>query len=204
MRFAVPDWMKGTTIGDQVVAEAEELERTARGQLAAELRAVHAEQARRAPELAAAEAKAQARVAAARDALTEARTARAAAQSAAMGASSRWTQRIGALERQLRATADPAIGEFLVELDDMALATRKERFQTAMYGHRESVTNQPSIVARLEGIREARKAAESLMLEVLDEGAVAERIDAIRAGIPEIRPPEDFVPAGAKPWPPKD
>ncbi len=204
MKLALPDWIRGTSIGAQVAWETAEMAATERGELAREVAELRRQRDRDLPELAKRHQKAQVRLQAARDTLAEARRLENAAQSASMSARSRFEHRIYALEGQLRASADPAIAEFIGELDELVLAGRAVKPETAKYGPQRSkeVSNHEGVVARLEAIREARKQAEALKLEVISSDEVAARIEAIRVSIPDVPPPEHYFPFGAKLWPP--
>ncbi len=114
-----------------------------------------------------------------------------------------YTGRKNSLEAQLRDTAAPEIdvfaGEMLNAFYDLQAKhraflvtnTRRAKQQFASdnrFGGEqiEAVTNLESILRRREGFRQARHMAEALKLEALYPEEIRARLDAIRAGIPEI------------------
>jgi hypothetical protein len=138
------------------------------------------------------------------EALRKAQEARAAVQSRATGAGSTYSHRRGALEQELRVSAEPQIAAFLVEMRTLFEATRSERVyafeQLAgsnvvvdMLTGRTSpavdvFSSRPAIEARLKAIRAAQEAASALQLEALTPAEVAERLADLKASIPAVAP----------------
>ena len=180
-------------------AAAIERDRTAeRMNLKAQGERLKRERSERGRELADAEAAARQRVEAARKELTEAEHAYMLADSTRRQTAAHYNARIDKFERELVATAPAGIDEFLAWLADQENACTATEIQergqptkklsklfTGGFIH-EVWTNAASLKERLEAIRAARQAAETLKARVLDDADIEARLDELRDGLPEI------------------
>ena len=104
--------------------------------------------------------------------------------------------RIGALRARLASTASPKIDDFREELAQLWEKTKLIRAETETGVRRNALSdhvqvtrvssNEPSLVRRLTKITETLRALDALRLEAIDEEALAARIEAMRAAIPEV------------------
>jgi hypothetical protein len=103
--------------------------------------------------------------------------------------------RVERILARLRAGADPRIGALVRELDDLADAVRAQGVETREHlgarnhdGKRPTLisSNLESVASCMAAIRTARTAATALQLEALDTAAITERLEALRASVPEV------------------
>lgn len=195
MKLQIPDWFAGLPAGQAVLQEARQARASEREEKIAALQRLREE--RREEGARTREAVGEAREAeeAAEAALQEARKARWAVERERASVNHRIERGIRELESDLRLSAPEAIAEFRDELFEMHENTRHRGFDRTygrpnpFSGRTLSATNQESINRRLEAIRAATKAAARLRLEVASEEEVEERIEELRASIPEVESP---------------
>src|SRR5262249_13415536 len=95
-----------------------------------------------------------------------------------------------ALRSELARSASPRTASFLSELVELeskardAVVTRS--YQERFTNRRLLSSNEPSVSAHLEALREARRAAEALKLVAADDDDVRRAIDELKSSIPEI------------------
>jgi|GEM_PF-6519876 len=131
-------------------------------------------------------------------AVAELRSAEAAMNTilaARIGENHRFNVRVGAIEAELRSTADPAIDAFISEMRDaFDVALKTHAAHEGMLASRHPVTGEVELkqgpprvrpADRAQAIREAIAAAEGLKL-LPKQDKVAEQIAAIRASLPVI------------------
>jgi hypothetical protein len=199
---SIPSWFRGTPAGQQALEEADVSRIGGRRDLVAELDAIAQERRRELAPVNKALPAARKRLAEAEAELRDARKALADLEVRAFGIAGAADRRCEAILADLRVTADPLIVAFVQELRAEWERTRKTSPDRAEYGRenlhgqRPRVNNRESITERLDGLRAAINASEALKLEVLGRPAVVERLRAIHAAIPELRPAESFFPSG--------
>lgn len=200
---SLPKWFVETDGGKAALAEAEAQWRTERQEIQEELDRLKSGMAQAVPQ-------AQAEVERARSVALESGAlhrrnleALAEAESRLRRASTGPEHRIAQLETQLRASADPRIDAFLIELqeeqerlrDTADLIERVEYGKPDRQGKRQRVSNMPSINARILAVVDAMRAADRLKVQIGDD--VEERLEELRASLPPIEPAESFVPQDA-------
>ena len=96
------------------------------------------------------------------------------------------------IQAELHASASPLIAAFRQQLNAELQATSRRfdsmRERTAHGGDFTIWTNDASVRAREDAIIEARKRADALELEALDDAALADALDALLAGLPDVEP----------------
>jgi hypothetical protein len=183
--------LRTSAIGQKIIAEDEQTT-----ELVEELAQLTREHERALPALVKAEEKALDRLQQARAAVRDAERAHLAAMGERQSATSRLDSARSQREAQLRASAPEAIDAFLQEIARLADDTRANglRFEDVHVGiigrSFARISNAVSVRTRLEALSEARLAAEALKLEALAPKQLAERISAIREGIPQVTPPQ--------------
>lgn len=114
------------------------------------------------------------------------------AQAKVTSASFAFTSKYDEIEKALRDSADGALGAFIRELNDLWHQTRRtplvpQTLARTIRGARVEIasSNAKQVAARLGAIREAIATAEDFQLEPIIEN-LAERLDALRAGLPSV------------------
>jgi len=164
----------------------------------ARIAALHAEHKIAAQALQKAEAAAAIRLEAARKAFEAADQEFSLAAGARKSASVRCSDAIARLERVLRESADPAVGEFALEMEGLWERERREsssgqRVGSGQYDLRGAeqvkiLSDRGSRVRRLSAIRAAQlEARDVIALEVHTPDSLARRLERIRNDLPTIK-----------------
>jgi hypothetical protein len=96
------------------------------------------------------------------------------------------------IEAQLRESADPRLALFIEKLQGEIDALRVQGPTVYQSGPhpltdaRKTFSNYPTLLLRLDALRQAIAAVEAMKLEALDGEAIETRLDALRAALPEI------------------
>jgi hypothetical protein len=197
----VLDLIRGTKVGQGLL---DKMQREHAAQVLAEREQLVAERARLVaaaekdlPKLHAAIAPTVAKVQAAEAALREAKRAYDQANAAYAAASYRHDVQLGAIDRQLRASAPDQVAEAVRRVWQLMDNAREGLASTTVYlgpgrGNR-VITNGPSITRRLVALRELVPQLEALGLEALPVPDTEQGIADLFAALPPITDPE--VPA---------
>ena len=186
-------WFKMSPAGEKLQRETVERHESERRVLATEIAELTKRHQAESPKLVTRERKAKEAYESALEALKKAEGLYQRAHAVVSSASSVYSSKVGQLEQQLRASADPAIDKFIEELRTTLNAERRRGADSEERGsgmfHRltgnpisEVYSNQRTFSARLAGLREAiDHQVPALKLEVGVN--VGERIDQVRAAI---------------------
>ncbi|UYO37487.1 hypothetical protein KQX62_12030 [Rhodopseudomonas palustris] len=199
--------LAGSTLYAEISAEQAAKVAERRVEIAAELKKLIDGAMAQRDKREAAEVAAAGELKAAEAAVIEARKKLAAAQSVKLTASFAFSNRHDALQAELRHTASPAIAEFLRWIRDEEDRLRRipsdatvvsGTRQIVPQGERDKITGawreikrtEPYHIERVwkaqDALAAARTAAEEMQLDP-DQSEVAERIEALRTSIPEVK-----------------
>lgn len=167
--------LRGTPMGQQLVAEARKAASVTRAEMAAKLQRAQAEAEAALPPVLQAEEAAQERVAAARDVVVAAERELLDATLKRWSATHGHEHRIGALERELAALAPPEIDAFHAYCSAVlaAVAALHEQWGPA----------RPARVRVVNRVSQARGEAEALRLTGLSDPEIVAALDSLRAEI---------------------
>ncbi len=176
-----------SSVGAKVRREVEATQLTKRQDLADKIDALESKQAQPLPKLSAAVDKAEGEVERARGVLKSATQGLRAALGAQIGLTRTIESQCNRLRGELRSTADPAIADFLGELQD-----HEEKLRTPIAvsqttdpdGKVSYFSTKPGVDARRVALREARAKAERLQEAAIEDLPAA--LEAIRATIPDV------------------
>ena len=203
---SLPTWLLKTRLGKELQAEAAAEIETDRAAMAAEIERLQTEAAETLPALNEAAAAAKAEFEAGAKIQAKLRAEFGDAERRAQGARLSLDHQISNLQAQLRISADPSIDVLIAALQDLWETARHVRPDVTEYGEKDArglrprTTNMPSIVGRMDAIREAILEAEALKLRTGVD--VAARLDQIRDGVPGLQDAEEFIPVIEPPPPP--
>lgn len=202
---SIPRWFAETEMGQQVISEASADRYAERLKLFNEKHDRIAEYERAAKPLVRELEEARSEAEAANAAWRQAKDRRDQAERALYGASVARDSAIGNLDAELRRTAPPVLRAARDELRAEWQRARTFGAEVVSYGERPlggsypQVSNRPSIVGHMDGLRAAASAIEDLMLNPLEEADLLVAIEEILADVPEIEGAAAFLPPGAKP-----